>query len=223
MAEEPTPLLSAADLDVRGGESLLLTGVQFTLGPGEMLGLTGPSGCGKTSLLRAITALDPAGGTIRLNGQTPEQIGYPSYRRRVILLQQTPVLLDATARENLAEPFGYASAEGPFDEARAAELMDELQLGRGRLDQPAASLSVGQQQRLCLIRALLCNPAVLLLDEPTSALDSDSVAAVEQRVRHEADANGLAAVLVSHDHAQARRLCDTVLDLRSFAPAEVQS
>lgn len=223
MTGQRQPLLAVEGLDVRGGESLLLTGVRFTLGPGEMLGLTGPSGCGKTSLLRCITALDPAAGTVRLEGQSPEQIGYPIFRRRVILLQQTPVILDATARENLTEPFGYASADAPFDEARAADLMDALQLGRGRLDQPAASLSVGQQQRLCLIRALLCRPAVLLLDEPTSALDAESVAAVEQRVRHEADTHGLAAVLVSHDHDQARRLCDTVLDLRTFAPAEAVS
>jgi len=192
----------------------LLRDVRIHLRAGRIVGVSGPSGCGKTTLLRGICGLvDADGAEVRLHGQTPDEHGWPVFRRKVVLLNQRPVLSEATVRENLARPFCYATAAGAFDENEAADLLDRLTVGRRRLDQDAHSLSVGQQQRVCLIRALLVRPDVLLMDEPTSALDADAVGAVEREIRRRA-ADGLACLLVSHDRAQVDRWCDRWIDLR---------
>jgi putative ABC transport system ATP-binding protein len=192
----------------------LLRDIDLELSPGEMVAVVGPSGCGKTTLLRTINALiEPSAGEVRLGGQRPAEVGYPRWRRRIAMLEQQPTLLDATVEANLRRPFNYETADRNYPADEAADLLDELNVGRRRLDQAARSLSVGQRQRLCLIRALLIRPDVLLLDEPTSALDPESLDAVEKRVVHEVREHGLAALVVTHDRGQIERLCDRHLDL----------
>ena len=83
----------------------------------------------------------------------------------------------------------------------------------------AANLSVGQQQRLCLARALLLEPLVLLLDEPTSALDEAAVVWVEEVVRDHAREHGAAALIVTHSSRQAARWCQRRLDLSEYLAA----
>ena len=95
-----------------------------------------------------------------------------------------------------------------------------LCVGADRMDQPARSLSIGQQQRVCLIRALTIRPDVLLLDEPTSALDEASAEAVEDLLRDSVAGGRCGAVLlVTHDTEQIGRLCDDSLDLSPYAVA----
>jgi putative ABC transport system ATP-binding protein len=207
--------LALQEVAVASNGVALLRDLSFELRSGEMLAVVGPSGCGKTTLLRTINQLiDAPAGTISLNGRRPEEVGYPQWRRQVILLDQRPVLLDETVEANLRRPFDYATAEQAFPAEQAATLLDELGVGRKRLSQGARSLSVGQQQRVCLIRALLLGPQVLLMDEPTSALDPESVQAVEKRVAHEVHEHGLAALVVTHDRGQIERLCDRHCDLK---------
>ncbi|MCW3061975.1 MAG: transporter permease, partial [Capsulimonas sp.] len=102
---------------------------------------------------------------------------------------------------------GYHITSTPYPEQRARDLMDELAVGAERLTQAARTLSVGQQQRVCLIRALLMDPIVLCLDEPTSALDPDAVGLVERLIRRLALENGLAALVVTHDPRLAAEWC----------------
>ena len=78
--------------------------------------------------------------------------------------------------------------------------------------------SIGQQQRICLVRALLLRPAVLLLDEPSSALDEASVTALEQTISDWARDAGGSALVVSHDRAQVARWCGRAVDLKAFQP-----
>lgn len=211
-------LLSINGLSVAAGGVTLFSGLDLKLGSGEMVAVCGPSGSGKTSMLRAVAGLsDPVGGTVLLRGRTPGETGWPLYRRSVLFMDQRPVLIQGTVRDNLSLPFSYAAnSEMEFPEDEAAALLETFGVSSARMDQEARSLSQGQQQRVCLVRAFLIRPEVLLLDEPTSALDRDAVRSVETTLVEETRRRGLAALVVTHDSAQAERLCDRILNLSDY-------
>jgi ABC-type iron transport system FetAB ATPase subunit len=187
--------------------------IDLTVGSGERVALVGPSGSGKSTLLRAVARLLPAlGGRLMLDGRAAEAVAAPRWRRRVLLVAQTPSLRGPSVRSALAFPFGLAVSDRPFPEAEARAGLARLGLSEDRLDQDPASLSVGERQRVALVRALLLAPAVWLLDEPTSALDPRAAARVEDELS-EASAGGAALLFVTHDPAQAERLGTRVLDL----------
>jgi putative ABC transport system ATP-binding protein len=207
-------VLTVRELGVAVAGQPLLTGLDFELGPAERVAITGPSGTGKTTLLRTIAGLiDPFHGSVHLNGKTPAEHGWPQYRRHVMWVAQRPVLFDGTVRDNLRTPFQYASsAHTAFDERAAADLLGLVGTGNV-LDQQARTLSEGQGQRVCLVRALLLQPEVLLLDEPTSALDADSRALVEALLERAA----IATLMVTHDETQVARLAHRSIDLKEYA------
>lgn len=214
-------MLQVNGLSVSAGGKVLLKGIHLSLRKGELVALCGPSGCGKTTLLRALAGLvDPAEGEVLLADAHPAQMGWPLFRRRVVLVDQRPVLLPGTVEENLALPFTYGVSQGaPFPEADALALLEAFGVSRQRFSQEARSLSQGQQQRVCLARALLLKPDVLLLDEPTSALDPEAVSSVEGTLASETRRRGLSALIVTHDREQAGRLCDRSLDLSEYGAA----
>ena len=192
---------------VRGGTSVL-TGVSAVLAAGRCTALVGPSGAGKSTLLRLLDRLvEPTTGRVLLAGRPLPSYDVLALRRRVGLVQQSPVLLGDSVLEDLrvGAP-GLAPKEAEVLLVRAG--LPGLDLGRA-----TAGLSGGEAQRVCLARALAVGPEVLLLDEPTSALDAVAALAVEQVIRSLV-ADGLTAVLVSHDLGQARRVADDVVVLR---------
>lgn len=211
-------LLSIKGLSVAAGGVTLFSGLDLRLATGEMVAVCGPSGSGKTTMLRAVAGLsDPAEGTVLLRGRTQDDIGWPEYRRSVLFMDQRPVLLQGTVRSNLSLPFTYAvNRERAFPEEEAAALLETFGVSSARMDQEARSLSQGQQQRVCLVRAFLVRPEVLLLDEPTSALDQDAISSVETTLVEETRKRGLSALVVTHDRAQAERLCDRILNLSDY-------
>ena len=173
--------------------------------------LIGLRGSGKTTALRALAGLSVADGTLELDGASPEQHGWPSYRRRVGYLAQRPVVIEGTVEDNLALGFTFATNDTHFDRERAVELLEALLLPATILDQVARTLSEGERQRVGLVRTLLVEPTLVLLDEPTAALDPEATAAVEVLVRrHIVDG---AAILVSHDADQRERLATQTLEL----------
>jgi ABC-type iron transport system FetAB ATPase subunit len=208
-------MLELQNLTVGTNGVLLLERLNLKLNAGELVALNGPSGCGKTTLLRTISGLiDPLNGRVLFQGRTPDDIGWPNFRRQVTMVDQRPVLFDDTVLHNLEKPFGYrTSGTKTFDRELAEELLDRLRVGSHRLTQDARSLSLGQQQRVSIIRLLLASPKVFLLDEPTSALDPSAVSVVENTVVEETRRDGRAALIVTHDKTQANRLCDRVIDL----------
>jgi putative ABC transport system ATP-binding protein len=210
------PLFAVADLAVRAGDVELLANVSMRLERGDLVGVVGPSGSGKTTLLRTLAGLSGDGDGVTLAGRGPAECGWPQFRRRVILVDQRPVLFDATVGANLARPFSYRATDFAFEPDRARRLLGLFDLESVSLDADAHKLSVGQQQRVALARALLLEPDVLLLDEPTSALDADNVRRVEELISAQAR-RGLAALIVTHSLEQARRWCRQVIDLRRFA------
>jgi putative ABC transport system ATP-binding protein len=190
---------------VRSGTTVL-DDVNASIQAGRCTAVVGPSGAGKTTLLRLLDRLEePTSGTVELHGRPLPSYDVLALRRQVGLVQQAPVLLGSTILEDLGTGTSVSAAEALVLLARAG--LEGFDPAR-----PTASLSGGEAQRLCLARALAVHPEVLLLDEPTSALDDVAAAAVEEVVRALV-ADGLTAVLVSHDRRQARRLADDVIGL----------
>lgn len=190
----------------------IVRGLSFALRAGECVALAGRSGSGKTTVLRALAMLDdPLAGELTLDGRTPDEMGIPRWRRRVVLVAQRAVFFGGTVAQELARPFTYATREAPFDAEHARAMLAELGLEHV-WNRPAAELSEGEQQRVALVRALGVEPSVLLLDEPTSALDPDAVERAEALLAR----SRAAIVLVTHSAAQRQRLAAHVLDLEAL-------
>lgn len=221
MTNQTSSLFNAQNLWLRVRGRTLFAALNLSVEARTLLGFSGPSGCGKSTLLRALARLiDPHKGTIRLRAESAEDIGVPAYRRRVLLVGQQPALIEGTVEENLSRPFTYRCADRTFQRASARELLDTLGLAESVLDKTATDLSVGEQQRVCLVRALLVGPDVLLLDEPTSALDEENRRAAEELVHAHVRDNDAAAIITSHDLPELDRWCDRVVDLRDYIPED---
>lgn len=209
------PLLELRDLTITAAGTPLHSRISFTLPPGELAAVTGPSGAGKTTLLRTVCGLqDPAAGEVLLEGRDGDAWGWPVFRRKVALVSQKPALFALTVEDALRRPFLYkAAGQTPFPAEAARQMLEELGVGAACWTQDAQTLSVGQQQRVSLIRALLLEPLVLCLDEPTSALDPDSAGRVQALISRLAAERGLAALIVTHSPAQADHWCSRRLVL----------
>lgn len=182
-------------------EATLLEDITVDLAPGTFYLVTGPSGVGKSTLLRLINRLEePTAGEIRFGGRPLSTYAPPRLRRSILSVQQTPTALDDSVRENLLLPYRFAANRDlprPDDDSLAARLAD-VRLADVSLDAHAQTLSVGQLQRLCILRGLLLEPEVMLLDEPTSALDADSREAVLALIGRIFADTGVTAMMVSH-------------------------
>jgi putative ABC transport system ATP-binding protein len=167
----------------------------LNLDTGACAAITGPSGSGKSLFLRMIADLDPNEGEVWLNGRARGSMPAPEWRKQATYVAAESGWWADTVIEHFAAD----------RRTEVADLSARLGLRADVLDAPVAQLSTGEKQRLALIRALLPDPAVLLLDEPTGPLDEESVAKVEALLQ-ERLARGAAILLVTHDQHQAERL-----------------
>jgi putative ABC transport system ATP-binding protein len=173
--------------------------------------VAGPSGSGKSTLLRLLNRLaDPESGVVRYRGDDVRERDPLALRREIGLVPQLPALVPGTVEDNIR--FAADLGERSPDVRR---LLDLAGLGASFADRDAARLSVGEQQRAMLARALALEPRVLLLDEPTSALDATARGAVEATLLDLRERLDVSTVLVTHDLAQARRLAHHVVQLES--------
>lgn len=173
--------------------------------------LAGPSGAGKSTLLRLLNRLDdPVAGEVRWRGRALTEWSPTDLRRQVAMVFQRAPIFPGTVLDNLR----VAVADVAVD--RAGHVLEHVGLNAELLDQAADSLSGGEAQRMCVARALLTDPAVLLADEPTAALDRAARTTVEDLGRMLAD-TGVAVIWVSHDTDQLRRLADHVIVLADGA------
>jgi len=149
----------------------------------------------------------PASGSLAYKGRPLDSWDPVQLRTKIILLQQTPVVVPGTVAKNLLLPFDFAANQhlSRPTESAMEQGLSEFLLSGVSLSDHASDLSVGQRQRLCLLRALLLSPDVFLLDEPTSALDPESKGAVERIAEHLCLDHGLLVVVVSHLDFSARR------------------
>ena len=177
--------------------------------PGGATALLGPSGSGKSSLLRLLNRLaDPDAGAISFEGRDVRELDVLELRRKAVLVPQLPAPLPGTVAENVR--FGPSLCDRDADVERC---LTRAGLDPSYADREAGELSVGEQQRVMLARALALEPDVLLLDEPTSALDETARDGVERTLAELAE-TGVAMVLVTHDRGQAERIASDVVELR---------
>jgi putative ABC transport system ATP-binding protein len=182
---------------------LVLRGLSARIPAGATC-LAGPSGSGKSTVLRLLNRLaDPDAGTVRYRGEDVLELDPLSLRREVCLVPQLPALLEGTIESNLR-----FAAELAGKEPDISRLLGLAGLDPSFAERDGSKLSVGEQQRAMLARALALEPSVLLLDEPTSALDHDTRDAVEATLRDLRERLDISIVLVTHDLEQARRMSE---------------
>ena len=206
--------MDRSKIEVRGlrygaGGAEILAGVDALVPDGDVTAIVGPSGAGKSTLLRAINLLiEPSSGEVYLDGEPTRSLDPLELRRRVGMVFQIPTLFGDSVEE--AVLYGARLSGKDADSRRLLEMVGLDAALAGRDPQ---SLSVGQQQRVAMARALAIEPEALLLDEPTSALDEAARRKVEELVRDLNARLGLTMVFVSHDLAQVRRVADKVVVL----------
>jgi len=211
------PLLQADSIRrVADDGTVLLEDVSLQIAPGSATAIVGPPGSGKSLLLRALSLLDPLqGGEVRFRGESIDDARVPAFRRQVLYVQQQPVLIEGTVRENLQLPFALGdSSRGRYDETTIAERLSAVGLEPTFLSRQVDDLSGGERQIVSLLRGIQLGPSVLLLDEPTSSLDADTTAAAERMITdwRQADPER-ALIVVTHTPEQAERLSDRTLHI----------
>ena len=196
-------LLRARQLCFEAGRGRLIGEVDLAIEAGRRTVIMGPNGAGKSLLLRLLHGLlTPSAGEVLWNGEVLGRSG----RRAQAMVFQRPVMLRRSAASNLRFALAVRGIRGAERAEREAQALAKARLG-DIARRPARLLSVGEQQRLAVARALVCAPRMLFLDEPTASLDPASTQAIEELIL-EAHAEGVAIVLVTHDAGQARRLGD---------------
>lgn len=177
---------------------------------GEVLIVRGPSGSGKSTLFRILSRLQPClAGDAFLQGKSWLGIPPTAWRVNIHYMAQKTVLFDGTVADNLAKPFETRlGSHKKLDAKRAMELMGQLLLSPDLWDQDAKTLSGGEASRIAFIRALLMDPAVLLLDEPTAALDEPARLEFYRILDSWLKEAARAALLISHnnDYQQLDRI-----------------
>jgi putative ABC transport system ATP-binding protein len=206
-----------------GGKVTLLADITFSARKGEITAIIGPSGGGKSSLIRLINRLvDPTSGTISLEGNDILRLDPLELRRRVAMVLQKPFMFEGTVLANLQRPFVFRQQPLPAAGSREVlHVMELVRLSPDLLERDARTLSIGEQQRVNLARALITSPQVLLLDEPTSALDrttGDRLAATLQDICR---SQHLTVLLVTHDLRQVEKIADVLVYLEGGRVLEV--
>jgi len=199
-----SPALAIRALGFRypsGGFSFHLP--ELVLGRGEQMLLVGRSGSGKSTLLQLVIGLlDPTEGSISVGGQNIHALrgaARDRFRGRSIgmVFQTFNLLQGFSARENVLAALLMSDVPKPEWQGRADGLLRSL--GIDRLDAPAEELSVGQQQRVAVARALVCRPTLVLADEPTASLDPENALNAVNLLRDACREQGAALLVVSHD------------------------
>jgi iron(III) transport system ATP-binding protein len=205
-------ILTVDAVSKRYGGKLAVEAASLRLEPGKVTALLGPSGCGKSTLLRLIAGLDhPDAGTITLGDRIlvgPGLFTPPETRGVGLVFQDFALFPHLSVLDNVA--YGLRDASRSERRATALRHLDAVRLA-DRADAFPHMLSGGQQQRVALARALAPKPAALLLDEPFSGLDAHLKSEVRADLLATLRAAGAAALVVTHDSAEAMLMADNLV------------
>jgi len=210
--------ISVKDLDLYYGEFKALKNINIEIEPNEITAFIGPSGCGKSTLLRCLNRMNDLvegckiEGSVLLDGTDiyGKNVDVNLLRKKVGMVFQKPNPFPMSIYDNIAygpRTHGIKN-KAQLDEIvetslKNAAIWDEC---KNRLKSSALGMSGGQQQRLCIARALACQPEVILMDEPTSALDPISTSKIEELVLELK--KKYTVVIVTHNMQQAVRISD---------------
>ena len=205
MTVQETPAIEVRKLTKAFGHQAALRGVDLHVDEGEFLALFGPNGAGKTTLIRVVSSLTrPTAGTVRVRGEDLGKAG-TSLRRHIGLISHNPLLYgDLTPDENLrffARMYDLPDAAGRID-----AVLEQVGLVVRRRD-PVRTFSRGMVQRLAIARAILHDPAIMLLDEPYTGLDLQA-ADMLRAVLEELAALNRTVILTTHNLEQGLEMCD---------------
>lgn len=208
------------------GGSDVLAGVDLQIAGGEMVVLLGPSGAGKSTLLKLMGGIEgPSAGTVEIFGQDTARLdpGRLALVRQQIglIFEDFKLLSDRSALENVVLPLeiaGYALAEA---RRRGRAALEKVGLGAREKMRPA-SLSGGEQQRLCIARAVVSRPALILADEPTGNLDAGQAASIADMLRA-FHAVGTTVVVATHDPVFRDRLQGRALHVEGGAVRGIET
>jgi len=208
---DPRPLLEARDLIKSYGGRTVVNKVRFTVGRGEIVALLGRNGAGKTTSFRMTMGIvNPDAGTVFFKGD--DITGLPMYRRAQkgvgYLSQENSVFVRLTVEENLIAILELnRTLSNVQRHQRAQELMEQFGLLRNA-KQEARTLSGGERRKLEIARALITQPAIILLDEPFSGVDPIAVQDLQKEIRHLRQNLGLSFLLTDHNVRQTLEVTD---------------
>jgi phosphate transport system ATP-binding protein len=210
------PVLEANDLSVSYGGNTAVSDISIQIPKNSVVSLIGPSGCGKSTLLRCFNRMNDlipsasVSGTVNFAGQNiyAPEVDPTEIRFRIGMVFQRPNPFPKSIYENVAFGPRINGMTDDLDEVvetslRRAAVWEEV---KNRLNDSGLSVSGGQQQRICIARALAVNPEVVLMDEPASALDPISTQAIEQLIQELS--NEVTIIIVTHNMQQATRISD---------------
>ena len=204
-AAAQTPAISFSNVSKRypGGYEAL-TAVSFDVAPGELVFISGHSGAGKSTLLKLVPAIERASaGTVLVNGQNVSAMkrgAIPYLRRNFgLVFQDHKLLFDRNAFENVMLPLDITGFDRREGARRARAALDKVGL-LAREKAIPITLSGGEQQRLCIARAIVNRPGVLLADEPTASLDAEYAAEIMAMFKSFHDV-GVTVLIATHDRA----------------------
>jgi len=214
--DDVDPVLETRNLSVAYGNNTAISNVMFQVPKNSVVSLIGPSGCGKSTLLRCFNRMNdliPSAtvkGTVKFAGQDiyGPDVDPTEIRFRIGMVFQRPNPFPKSIYENVAFGPRINGMTDDLDEIvesslRRAAVWDEV---KDRLSDSGLSVSGGQQQRICIARALAVNPEIVLMDEPASSLDPISTQAIEQLIQELS--SEVTIVIVTHNMQQATRISD---------------
>ncbi|HUX62509.1 cell division ATP-binding protein FtsE [Sulfuricella sp.] len=194
-----------------------LKNLSFTIEPGEMAFITGPTGAGKSTLLKLVAAIEkPSSGSVVVSGQNIGKLrrsAVPFLRRNFgLIFQDHKLLYDRNVLENVILPLDIAGLPRAESMKRARAALDKVKL-LGLEKANPISLSGGEQQRLCVARAIVNRPAIVLADEPTGNLDADYAGEIMEMFKS-FNQVGVTLLIATHDEALIARYSSRVLHLK---------
>jgi lipoprotein-releasing system ATP-binding protein len=218
-------MVRVSQLSKSFGNLALLRSVSFEIQRGELVAVVGPSGAGKSTLLHVLGGLQPSdSGTIEWDGQrihtlSGNRLADFRNQRLGFVFQQSLLLPEFTAEENLLIPALIAGTDSKVARARALELAEQLGVAQ-RLTHRPSELSGGEQQRFAVARALMNRPDLIMADEPSGNLDQNQAEELHRLFRELKELNGQTFLVVTHSLSLAKQ-ADRVLQLRDGHLTEV--